>query len=166
VLLLGIAIGRLTARRTPAGATTTVASARPAAPDSVSSAGVSTSDVSTSDVSTVDLPAPVRVATSEYLGRAQALLAALPAQLHARRADPAYLSRADDLLLQTRLLLDSPAATDPALRALFDDLEMVLAQVVRLPRDHDALRVELLNQSLEQRDVLPRLRDAVADTTD
>jgi len=35
--------------------------------------------------------------------------------------------------------------------------------VVRLKADRDRTRVELLQQSLEQRDVLPRLRDAVAD---
>jgi hypothetical protein len=104
-----------------------------------------------------------RVATTEYLGRTEALLAQLPAELEARRADPAYQTQADALLLQTRLLMDSPAATDPTLRSLFDDLELVLAQVVRLKADRDRTRVELLQQSLEQRDVLPRLRDAVAD---
>jgi hypothetical protein len=83
--------------------------------------------------------------------------------LEARRADPAYQTQADALLLQTRLLMDSPAAADPTLRSLFDDLELVLAQVVRLKADRDRTRVELLQQSLEQRDVLPRLRDAVAD---
>jgi hypothetical protein len=54
-----------------------------------------------------------RAATSEYLGMTAALLAALPDELRARRADPAYLSRADALLLRTRLLLDSPPPPTP-----------------------------------------------------
>jgi hypothetical protein len=39
----------------------------------------------------------------------------------------------------------------------------VLAQVVRLSADRDSTRIDFLNEALEQRDVLPRLRDAVAD---
>ena len=115
------------------------------------------------DLPAADLPGADHEATTEYLGRIETLLAGLPDELRARRADPAYLSRADALLLRTRLLLDSPAAADPALRSLFDDLEIVLAQVVRLSADRDPMRVDLLTQSLEQRDVLLRLRDAVAD---
>jgi len=151
VLLCGVAIGRLSARAGGFGA--------PAAVPSVASV----STVERDAAAAADRTDADRVATNEYLGRTQALLAALPAELHARRADPAYHSQADALLLQTRLLLDSPAASDPALRSLFDDLEVVLAQVVRLRADRDPTRVELLQQSLEQRDVLPRLRDAVAD---
>jgi hypothetical protein len=109
------------------------------------------------------VPRPDQIATSEYLGETAALLSALPSELRATRSDPAYLSRADALLLQTRLLLDSPAASDPALRSLFDDLEVVLAQVVRLHTNRDQTRIDLLNDALQQRDVLPRLRDAVAE---
>jgi hypothetical protein len=150
VLLLGVAIGRVSTR----------VPVRAGAPASVASAGAT--GPSTTDERAERSEAD-RVATTEYLGRTEALLAQLPAELEARRADPAYQTQADALLLQTRLLMDSPAATDPTLRSLFDDLELVLAQVVRLKADRDRTRVELLQQSLEQRDVLPRLRDAVAD---
>ena len=157
VLLLGVAIGRVSTRvsgRAGAGsavaATAATAASRPSAATSPSALAGELGDAD-------------RVATTEYLGRTEALLAALPAELETRRGDPAYHSQADALLLQTRLLMDSPAAADPALRSLFDDLELVLAQVVRLRADRDRTRVELLQQSLEQRDVLPRLRDAVAD---
>jgi len=150
VLLLGVALGR---------ASTRLDLGRAATRTTASATRATTSDTT----STSALPGADAVATNEYLGRTQALLATLPAELQARRADPAYLSRADALLLQTRLLLDSPAAADPTLRSLFDDLEIVLAQVVRLKADRDPTRVDFLNQALEQRDVLPRLRDAVAD---
>jgi hypothetical protein len=146
VLALGVALGRASVRRDGAPAT-------PAAVRTTTIGAPATSDVPRSD----------QIATSEYLGETAALLSALPSELRATRSDPAYLSRADALLLQTRLLLDSPAASDPALRSLFDDLEVVLAQVVRLHTNRDQTRIDLLNDALQQRDVLPRLRDAVAE---
>jgi len=110
-----------------------------------------------------EVPTEYQLVTDHYLGETAALLIALPAELNARRADINFLARADDLLLQTRRLLDSPAAADPGLHTLFEDLELVLAQVVRLQGDRDQMRIELLRQALEQRDVIPRLRNAVAD---
>lgn len=100
-------------------------------------------------------------ATSEYLGHAAAMLVALPGELRSRQPNPAYFTQLDDLLLQTRLLLDSPAGEDPAFRNLLEDLEVVLIQVVRLQSDRDPMKIELLNEALEQRDVMPRLRNAV-----
>jgi hypothetical protein len=145
VLVVGVAVGRASVGRAPS-----------AAPDATVAEAVTERNVATPGDAD-------RALADEYLGRTNALLAALPAELESRRTDPAYLARAEALLLQTRLLLDSPAATDPALRALFDDLEIVLAQVVRLRSDRDPTRIDFLEQALEQRDVLPRLRDAVAD---
>lgn len=107
-----------------------------------------------------DATAYHRPVTDEYLGDAAALLIALPAALESERVDPSIAWRASDLLLQTRLLLDSPELSDPALRALFEDLEVVLVQVVRLG-DWDPMKVDLLEQSLERQKVIPRLRSVV-----
>jgi hypothetical protein len=109
------------------------------------------------------LPAPLEPATSEYLGQTTALLSALPTAARADHADKQFIDRAANLLLTTRLLLDSPAARDPKLRRLLDDLEVVLAQVVRLQAEPDSTDLDLINQALQQRDVLPRLRTAAAD---
>jgi hypothetical protein len=106
---------------------------------------------------------PYEVETSRYLGQTAALLIALPSEARAGRADEQFASRASDLLGRTRLLLDSPAANDPAMRNLLEDLELVLAQVARLQTDHSRTDLDLINRALEQRDVLPRLRTAVAD---
>lgn len=103
-----------------------------------------------------------RSVSEEYLGEAAALLIALPAALESRQVDPSFAWRASDLLVQTRLLLDSPELSDPALRALFEDFEVVLVQVVRLG-DWDPMKADLLEQSLERRDVIPRLRSVVVD---
>jgi hypothetical protein len=109
------------------------------------------------------VPAQYQLVTDHYLGQTAALLLALPGELSSKPADASFATRADELLLQTRLLLDSPATSDPALRMLFEDLEIVLAQVVRLQADRDPTRIDMLNQALEQRDVIPRLRSAVVD---
>jgi hypothetical protein len=143
VLVLGVAIGRFALPRK--------------APD----APLSTSSRAPSD--SVSLAEPYQSTTSQYLGQTAALLIALPGEVRAGRADDRFLGRAHDLLLTTRLLLDSPAAADPRFRTLLEDLELVLAQVVRLQSDQSRSELDLIRQALEQRDVLPRLRTAVAD---
>jgi hypothetical protein len=100
--------------------------------------------------------------TARYLGQTAALLIALPAEARAGRTDQRFVARAAELLTTTRLLLDSPAATDPKVRALLEDVELVLAQVAHLESDRGRVEFELIAQALEQRDLLPRLTSAVA----
>lgn len=109
------------------------------------------------------VPALYESTTSQYLGQTAALLVALPSEVHGGRADAQFVGRARNLLLTTRLLLDSPAAQDAKLHGLLDDLELVLAQVVRLQDERNSADIDLINQALEQHDVLPRLRTAAAD---
>ena len=142
VLLIGVAIGRFTAR---GSASQAPAAARVAVSDSLA------------------LPEPYQTTTSRYLGQTAALLATLPAEARAGQANDQLLASAHDLLFTTRLLLDSPAASDPRIRTLLDDLELVLAQIARLQTDDGRSELELIRMALEQRDVLPRLRTAVAD---
>ena len=146
MLLVGVAVGRVSVRQEARD--TAIGPATIAAVGSTGTDGAASAQ---------------QVATDKYLVRTAALLAGLPDELRARRGDAAFVSQADALLLQTRLLLDSPAAADPAFRALLDDLEIVLAQVVRLDARRDPMEVDFLHEALEQRDVLPRLREAVAE---
>jgi len=107
---------------------------------------------------------PYEEETSKYLGQTAALLIALPSEVKAGRADEQFIGRAGELLSRTRLLLDSPAASDPQMHDLLEDLELVLAQVVRLQNDSTShTELDLIRRALEQRDVIPRLRTAVAD---
>jgi hypothetical protein len=105
---------------------------------------------------------PYRQATTEYLGQTVALLAALPAAARDGQPDARFASQANELLSTTRLLLDSPAAaSDPRLKNLLEDLELVLAQLARLPAEHGSAELNLITEALEQRDVVPRARAAV-----
>lgn len=104
--------------------------------------------------------------TARYIGQATALLIALPTEAHGRLPDRPFIERANELLLTTRLLLDSQAAQDPSFRNLLEDLELVLVQVVQLEKDRDHSRqteLDLIQQALEQHDVLPRLRTAASE---
>ncbi|MDB4905250.1 MAG: hypothetical protein JWO05_34 [Gemmatimonadetes bacterium] len=123
--------------------------------------------MSVAQVSRVDevMPGQLQPTANEYLDRTAALLASLPSESRAGGADARFAGRANDLLLTTRLLLDSPAAQDPRFRTLLEDLELVLAQVVNIPpgqRDSGKAEMDLINQALEQHNVIPRLRTAAA----
>jgi hypothetical protein len=99
--------------------------------------------------------------TSRYLGQAAALLISLPAEHASRTADATFAGKAADLLVTARLLLDSPAAQDPKLRALLEDLELVLVQIARLRGERAKGDLDLIHQAVEQGDVLSRLNSAV-----
>jgi hypothetical protein len=80
------------------------------------------------------------------------------------RVDPQIGSWATGLLRQTRLLLDRTERSDPALRALLEDLELVLVQVVGASELGGAdearasAEMSLTLECIEQREVLPRIQ--------
>jgi hypothetical protein len=142
-LVIGIALGR---------ASTAIGTKAPPSAEMVASANPAPS-------------VPYEAETSKYLGQTAALLIALPSEVKAGRANEQFVGRAGELLGRTRLLLDSPAANDPQMKTLLEDLELVLAQVVRLQNNSSSrTELDLIARALEQRDVIPRLRTAVADT--
>jgi len=139
VLLLGIGIGRWTAQqRTGGPAGTPVASA---------------------DTSNRDMV--YQVAATQYLSRTETFLTGFRADLRAGRADTRFPGQARDLLTTTRLLLDSPAADDPRMRGLLEDLELVLVQISQLPAARQRHDTDLITQGMDQRSVLPKLRSAI-----
>jgi hypothetical protein len=139
VLLLGVGIGRWTARQSP-------------------SAGDGT-PVVTNDTTSRDLL--YQVAATQYLSRAEAFLTGFRTDLRAGRADGRFTGQARDLLTTTRLMLDSPAADDQRLRALLEDLELILVQISQLEAGRNARDTDLITQDMDQRNVLPKLRSAI-----
>lgn len=141
-LLIGVGIGRFTAPSAPAflDPAFVEATARP-----------------------VSVAEPLQRTTSQYLDEAALLLASLPSQSVA--TDEGFTAHASRLLTMTRLLLDSPAARDPRLRDLLQDLELVLAQVARLKATPPADEITFITAAMDERDVVPRLRTAAASIT-
>src|SRR2546426_366180 len=111
-------------------------------------------------VSRASVRVKYRVAAAQYLTRTEALLTGFRSETRSGMPDAQFGRQARDLLGTTRLMLDSPAAQDARLKDLLEDLELVLAQIAQLPASNDRDDVQSINQGLEQRSVLLRLRTA------
>jgi hypothetical protein len=139
VLALGIGIGRWTAPGSPAGPAVV---GEPAGASGLA----------------------YRVAATQYLTRAETFLTEFRAGVGHGPVDARFARQADELLSTTRLMLDSPAGEDARVRALLEDLELVLVQIAQLGGRSgagDANEVDLITQGMEQRGVLTKLRTAI-----
>ena len=106
---------------------------------------------------------PLKRTTSDYLGEAEALIQSV--QRGSGGGNGTYATEAATLLMTTRVLLDSPAASDARLRDLLEDLELALVQIAALRgAQNPERRTEELNfirHALTEREMVPRLRTAV-----
>jgi hypothetical protein len=104
---------------------------------------------------------PYQVAANRHLANAEALLTAFRTDSRDARIDASLSKWARELLSNTRLLLDSPAAEDPQRARLLGDLELVLAQIVQLSPGAAAQDRELIEGSIRNGQVMTRLRTAI-----
>ena len=102
-------------------------------------------------------------AAAEHLGRVETFLTGF--QIDARLGRPVNATgeSASDLLSMTRILLDAPSSDDVQLRALLEDVELVLAQVAAYTVRAPLAELDFIDESIEQRSVLFRLRTAMSD---
>ena len=105
-----------------------------------------------------------QLTTERFLGQTVTLFATLPKDLQEGRTDSTTIDKASQLLATLRPLMDSPAASNPRLRSLFEDIELVLIQVAQMPKNGSKMEAKLIRQAMQDRDVMPRLFDAVAET--
>jgi hypothetical protein len=103
---------------------------------------------------------PLQRTASAYLDDAEFLLASLPREASA--LDSTFVTRARQMLVRTRVLLDSPIGADPELRNMLEDMELVLAQMARLRTRPGAEELTFIAAAMDERDVVPRLRTAAA----
>jgi len=101
------------------------------------------------------------VATAQHLTEAEAMLTSFKGDLSQGRMDAQISAWGKELLSNTRLLLDSPAARDPVRRKLLQDLELVLVQIVQLSPKSSARDRDLIRGALTDDQVLTRLRTAI-----
>jgi hypothetical protein len=105
---------------------------------------------------------PYRLTAVEHLARSQALLTSFQRTSADAQTQALVSHWADDLLSNTRLLLDSPAADDPRLRRLLQDLELVLVQIAQLRGDGaPRAEVDLARDAITESGVLNRMRAVV-----
>jgi hypothetical protein len=143
-LVLGVLIGRTTASRELA---------LPFAPKQTATPAQLASNTAA---------APYQRTMQEFLGSTAVLIAALPANGRPGTNDTKIAEQARALLGTARLLLDSPVGKEQRTKDLLEDLELVLAQVARLQSQRPGEALTMINESLEERDVVPRIRTAVA----
>lgn len=146
-LVLGVAIGKYV-----------MSPAKSDAPAVAAAGGESAASPNRTDTTGTSY---VRAANLE-LARAEALLTAYGSSAPNAGVDKQLSSWARDILENTRLLLDSPAADDPARRKLLQDLELVLVQMVqRSPTAGAGEERSHIDRSLDRTQVLTRLRSAL-----
>jgi hypothetical protein len=102
-----------------------------------------------------------QVAATQYLSRTETFLTGFRSDVRQAAGNVRFANQARDLLSTTRLMLDSPMANDTRLRALLEDLELVLVQISQLPVDRETRDADLITQSIDQSNVLPKLRSAI-----
>jgi hypothetical protein len=157
--------GSAAIRRTPTAGQRVATLGTPSAVDHSTNPDSRDGSAAYSTESDTDAQRLYRLAARQTLVQAEALLTSYRANGGQPR-DAESVQQAGrwarDVLTSTRLLLDSPAAKDPQFRALFTDLELVLAQIVQLSgAPLQAGERELIERAMHDRDLLPRLRSAL-----
>ena len=102
-----------------------------------------------------------QVAATQFLGQTEMFLTAFRTEAAHGSVENGTSRRARELLSTTRLMMDSPAATDARLRMLLQELELVLAEISTLTGDQAGQEADMITEGLDQRGLLPRLRTAV-----
>ncbi len=138
VLVIGIGIGRWTAHNATGGKGSPVATA----PDSSQNL-------------------VYQVAAMQYFSRTETFLTSFRADDQSGASNARFARQARDLLTTAQLMLDSPAASDPRLRALLEDLELVLMQISQLDVRGGTHDTDFITQGMNQSNVLPKLRSAI-----
>ncbi len=148
VLVLGVAIGRWTGAPAPGTGPDpvqqTVAQLEPAPPDGAFRHG-------TANLLYVK-------AAGDLFDRADVLLTDFKITPCAEQDLQAVPDWAGGMLLQTRLLLNTSVAEDPALRDLLLDLELVLAQIAGLNPNNCSRDAAWIRDALDQQSTIDRLR--------
>ncbi len=157
-LLIGVAIGRYSS---PSDTTPTGTASSATTAPAVGGTGLGAEARRSVDVAGTTADRPYEVATLQHLGRVEALLTSFRAEPAGARGDEQVAAWARELLLSTRLLLDSPAGSDAQRRRLLEDLELVLVQIVQLTPDKGREERSLIERSIEKDDMLTRLRSAI-----
>lgn len=141
-LMLGVAVGRWSA---------TAPTLAPIVPS------VAVSSATTTDDSTRSA-AHAQAVTLSHLADAEVFLTVVRSDLKAGRSDAERAARSRDLLVRTRLLLGASADRSPAVEQLLEDLELLLAEIAALPKSRPAMDLRLLDETMREGNVLPRIR--------
>jgi hypothetical protein len=103
--------------------------------------------------------AALEVAALAHLRQAESYLTLFRASVRAGETDDLAVSTARELLASNRFLVNAPA-TDPQMRALLLDLELVLVGIAQLQATGRPEDIRLITDGLDEAGMLTRLRTA------
>jgi hypothetical protein len=101
------------------------------------------------------------VAAERHFAQAESFLTLFRASVREGKSESLAPGTARELLVSNRLLMDSPAANDPKVRHLLDDIELVLAQIAQMPAEGRQADARIITDGLEAGGVLTRIRSEV-----
>lgn len=113
------------------------------------------------DIEANRMNATYQLASLRHLAETEAMLTTFRTDSANRAMDPVVAKWSRDLLSNTRLLLDSPAARDPLRKHLLEDLELVLTQIVQLSNTPNASERDMVESTIKEGHVMTRLRTAI-----
>ena len=99
----------------------------------------------------------------QHLAGTEAMITSFRAAARNGETDAHVAKWARELLGTTRLLEASPAADDPLMKRLLEDLELVIVQIVQYTTrgTNDPEELDLIERSIKKRGVIPKLRSTV-----
>ena len=139
-LVLGVFIGRTTTDNRKKDASVVASAPRYTADDSIR------------------IAEHARAATLSHLADAEMFLTEVRADLRSQRPDSQLSERSRELLARTRLLLGARGERPPQVDALLEDLELLLAEISALPDSRRTMDVKLIEETMRQGNILPRIR--------
>ena len=173
LITTGISIGRRMERSSPLIRGTVASRDTTSRRDSARTAAVPRevavasreSSVTTSRVAARDTTAPDRtlayqLVVLQHLAGTEAMITSFRASARSGETDAHVSKWARELLGTTRLLEASPAADDPMMKRLLEDLELVIVQIVQYTNrgTNDPEELDLIEQSIKKRGVITKLR--------
>ncbi len=107
------------------------------------------------------VPAAFQIVALDHLRHVETFLTVFQYEARAGLAAEGTAGLARNLLMNTRLLMDSPARRDARVAALLDDIEVMLAQIASYADSPTPAELRLIDQGIEQRGLLLKLRASV-----
>ena len=101
-----------------------------------------------------------RLVVLQHLAGTEAMITSFRASAKRGQIDTQIAGWSRELLSTTRMLETSPATTDPVMKRLLEDLDLVIAQIVQYSTHgtNNPDELDLIEQSINQRGVITKLR--------
>jgi hypothetical protein len=104
-----------------------------------------------------------RLVVLQHLAGTEAMITSFRATAERGQTDTLMASWSRELLGTTRMLAASPAADDPVMKRLLQDLDLVITEIVQYSAHgvNNPEELKLIEQTINERSVIPKLRGTI-----